>query len=341
MKNFSYASPTTEAEVLSVLAAAPGETELIAGGTDLVHLLHHMVLTPERVVNLLGVPSLRDVELLDGGVVSIGATATLDVLLAHPYLNPYPAIGQAIEGIASMQLQCQGTLGGELLQRPQCWFFRDGRGLLAAGGTMAAEGDNRFHAILGNQGPAKFVSASRIAPALIALSATARVIGPEETDEAFIPVADLFRTPRHEGERENTLLPGQLLTHILLPPADGAHQPDAQARGFLASATYEVRHGAGPDYPLAAAAAALRIEGGVVREATVVIGHVAPTPWISREAADALRGWTVDENLAESAGAAAVAPATPLSNNAYKVQLAKTAVKRAILRAAGLETGGL
>jgi xanthine dehydrogenase YagS FAD-binding subunit len=224
------------------------------------------------------------------------------------------------------------------LQRPQCWFFRDGRGLLAGGGKLAAEGDNRYHAILGNQGPAKFVSASRIAPALIALGATARVIGSvdgptgrtEETEEKIVPVADLFRTPRHEGERENTLLPGQLLTHILLPPADG-----------MASATYEIRHGAGPDYPLAAAAAALRIEAGVVQEANIVLGHVAPTPWTSAEAAAVVRGWSVNAELAEAAGAAAVAGATPLSNNAYKVQLAKTAVKRAILRAAGLETGGL
>lgn len=330
MKNFSYAAPRTEAEVLSVLSATPGETEILAGGTDLVGLLHQMILTPDCVVNILDVPTLKDVELLDGGVVSIGAAVTLDVLLAHPYLNPYPAIQQAIDGIASLQLQCQGTIGGEVLQRPQCWFFRDGRGLLAAGGKMAAEGDNRYHAILGNQGAAKFVSASRIAPALIALGATARVIGPGEEDEKIVPVADLFRTPRHEGERENALLPGQLLTHILLPSAEG-----------LASATYEVRHGAGPDYPLAAAAATLRIEGGVVREAQVVLGHVAPTPWQSSEAADMLVGWTVNETLAEAAGNAAVAAATPLSNNEYKVQLAKVAVKRAILRAAGLETGGL
>jgi xanthine dehydrogenase YagS FAD-binding subunit len=340
MKNFAYASPRSESEVLAVLAAAransaPGETELLAGGTDLVHLLHHMVATPDLVVNLLDVPSLKDVELLDEGVVSIGATVTLDVLLAHPYLNPYPAIGQAIEGIASMQLQCQGTIGGEILQRPQCWFFRDGRGLLAGGGKLAAEGDNRYHAILGNQGAAKFVSASRIAPALIALNATARLIGPSDmnksdAEEAYVPVAELFRTPRHEGERENTLRPGQLLTHLLLPPADG-----------VASATYEVRHGAGPDYPLAAAAAALRIEAGVVQEASIVMGHVAPTPWISHEAASLIRGFAVSEQLADAAGAAAVAHATPLSNNEYKVQLAKTAVKRAILRAAGLETGGL
>jgi xanthine dehydrogenase YagS FAD-binding subunit len=261
--------------------------------------------------------------------VAIGAAVTLDVLLAHPYLNPYPSISQAIEGIASMQIQCQGTLGGELLQRPQCWFYRDGRGLTAAGGKLSAEGDNRYHAILGNGGAAKFVSASRLAPALIALGATARVIGPAENDEQFIPVESLFRTPRHEGERENTLKPGQLLTHILLPAPAGT-----------SNATYEVRHGAGPDYPLAAAAASLKIEAGVVTEAKVVLGHVAPTPWISEPAAQALVGWSVDENLAEAAGAAAVAEATPLSHNAYKVQLAKVAVKRAILRAAGLETGG-
>ena len=330
MKNFSYASPRSESEMLAVLSAAGGQTELLAGGTDLVHLLHHMVVTPDLVVNLLDVPSLKDVELLDNGVVSIGATVTLDVLLAHPYLNPYPAIGQAIEGIASMQLQCQGTIGGEILQRPQCWFFRDGRGLLAAGGKLAAEGDNRYHAILGNHGPAKFVSASRIAPALVALNATARVIGPGEDEEAYVPVSDLFRTPRHEGERENTLRPGQVLTHLLLPPADGVN-----------SATYEVRHGAGPDYPLASAAAALRISGGMVEEANIVMGHVAPTPWFSHEAADLLRGFAITEALADAAGAAAVAHATPLSHNEYKVQLAKTAVKRAILRAAGLETGGL
>jgi xanthine dehydrogenase YagS FAD-binding subunit len=329
MKNFEYASPTTEAEVLEHLRDWPGETELLAGGTDLVGLMQKMVITPKRVVNLLDVPSFRDVEELDGGVVSVGATVTLDIMLVHPYLNPYPALRHAIDGIASMQIQCQGTLGGEVLQRPQCWYFRDNRGLLAAGGKLAEQGENRFHAIFGNEGAAKFVSASRLAPALIALGANARVIGPEATDEQFVPVEKLFRVPRHEGERENTLAAGQLVTHILLPPADG-----------IANATYEVRHGEGPDYPLTAAAAALRIEGGIVREARIVLGHVAPTPWISAEAAAALVGKSVNAETAEEAGAAAIATATPLSGNEYKVQLAKVAVKRAILRAAGLETGG-
>jgi xanthine dehydrogenase YagS FAD-binding subunit len=291
--------------------------------------MQKMVITPKRVVNLLDVPNFKDVEELDGGMVSVGATVTLDIVQVHPYLNPYSALRHAIDGIASMQIQCQGTIGGEILQRPQCWFFRDNRGLLASGGQMAEQGDNRFHAIFGNQGPAKFVSASRLAPALIALGATARVIGPEATDEQIVPVANLFRAPRHEGERENTLHSRQLMTHIMLPPADG-----------IANATYEVRHGEGPDYPLAAAAAALRIEGGIVRDAKIVMGHVAPTPWISEEAAGAIIGHAINAETAETAGDAAVASATPLSNNGYKVQLAKVAVKRAILRAAGLETGG-
>jgi xanthine dehydrogenase YagS FAD-binding subunit len=329
MKNFEYASPTTETEVLEHLRDWPGETELIAGGTDLVGLLQKMIITPKRVVNLLDVPSFRDVEELDGGVVSIGATVTLDTMLVHPYLNPYPAVRNAIDGINSMQIQCQGTLGGEILQRPQCWFFRDNRGLLAAGGKLAEKGDNRFHAIFGNQGPAKFVSASRLAPALIALGAKARVIGPADTDEQIVPVESLFRVPRHEGERENTLLPGQLVTHILLPPAES-----------IANATYEVRHGEGADYPLAAAAAVLRIDGGIVRDARIVMGHVAPTPWISEEAAAEIVGRPITPRTAEAAGSAAVASAAPLSNNEYKVQLAKVAVKRAILRAAGIETGG-
>src|SRR5262249_38479917 len=107
MKNFEYASPTTEAEVLEHLRDFPGETELIAGGTDLVGLMQKMVITPKRVVNLLDVPSFRDVEQLDGGVISIGATVTLDTLLVHPYLNPYAALRDAIDGIASLQIQCQ------------------------------------------------------------------------------------------------------------------------------------------------------------------------------------------------------------------------------------------
>ena len=327
MKNFEYAAPRTEVEILGLLSATPGQVEILAGGTDLVGLMKKMVVTPDRVVNIMEVPSLKTIDELPDGGVSIGAAVTLDVLLTHPYLDVYPSLKQAIHGINSMQLQSQGTLGGEVCQRPQCWFYRNGMGLL---GADVANGANRLHAIFGNGGPAKFVNNSRIAPALIALDAKLRVIGPEEKDERLVPVEDFFRVPKREGESTLALAPNQFVTHVVLPPIAGR-----------TCATYEVRHGEGPDYPLVAASAALRTDAlGTVRSAKVVLGHVAPTPWVAEEAARAIVGRRVDHGSAELAGEAAVARATPLSENEYKVQLAKVAIKRVLLLAAGLETGG-
>jgi xanthine dehydrogenase YagS FAD-binding subunit len=328
MKAFEYAAPREEAEVVDLLSPHWGQTEILAGGTDLLGLMKKMIVTPERVVNIKEIPTLRGIEADSQGVV-IGATTTLEEILDAPELDEYPAVKQALRGINSMQLQSQGTIGGELCQRPQCWYFRNGHGPLAKNGRLVAEGNNRYHAIFGNAGPAKFVNASRVAPALIALEARVRVIGPRPDDESLLPLEFFYRTPRDEGQRENVLLPNQLLTHILLPPADG-----------VLSATYEVRQSEGPDYPLAAAAAALRMEGGMVRDAHIVLGQVAPVPWVSADAVRSLIGLPVTEETAQAAGDAAVASATPLSENRYKVQLARVAVKRAILLAAGLEAGG-
>jgi xanthine dehydrogenase YagS FAD-binding subunit len=329
MKNFEYAQPRTEAEVLEVLASAKGSTELLAGGTDLIGLMKKMVVTPDRVVDLGQVESIQTFEHDPLGNLWVGAGVHLDDFLASRMTDVYPAVKQAIQGIASLQLQSQGTIGGELLRRPRCWYFRDGYGLLAEFGHRVLQGDNRYHAILGNLGAAKFVSASRLAPALISLRAQVRVIGPEEDDEQQMPLEALFRTPRREGERENVLGPRQLVTHVILPPDDGQ-----------LSATYEVRHGEGPDPPLAAAAATMRLVGGMVRAARIVLGQVAPIPWISSEAERVLLGRPLSAELARQAGQAAVADANPLSHNEYKVQLAQVAVQRAILRASGTDTGG-
>ena len=328
MKDFEYAAPRSENGVLELLSEKPGQTEVLAGGTDLVGLMKKMIVTPDRVVNIMEVPSLKVIDRGDDGGLAIGAAVTLDEILAHPYLADFPAVTDAILGINSMQLQSQGTLGGEILQRPRCWFFRNGQELLDSGQVSA--GDNRYHAIFGNSGQAKFVHSSRIAPALCVLNAEARVIGPGENNVQLVPLADLFRAPRQEGQREHTLLSNQLLTHLVLPPADSR-----------LNATYEVRQGSGPEFPLATAAVSLELDGSRrVRNAQVVLGQVAPTPWTSTAAAEALIGQVVDSQTAETAGLAAVEEANPLSQNGYKVQLAKVAVQRAILRAAGLETGG-
>lgn len=328
MKAFEYAAPRRESGVLELLASEPGQCEILAGGTDLIGLMKKMIVTPRRVVNIKEVRSLKGIQ-ADSFGVSIGAVTTLDDVLEAPEMEAYPAVLDAIRGINSMQLQSQGTIGGELCQRTRCWYFRNGYGLLARNGRMVADGENRYHAIFGNAGPAKFVHASRLAPALLALGAKVRIVGPAKDEETILPLADFFQTPRDEQQRENVLAPNQLLTHVLL-----------DAMPEVRSATYEVRHGVGPDYPLASAAAAFVLDRGIVREACIVMGHVAPIPWISGASAQSLLGQPVNAQTARAAGEAAVRSATPLSDNEYKVQLARVSVERAILQAAGLPTGG-
>ncbi|MBX7168387.1 MAG: FAD binding domain-containing protein [Pirellulales bacterium] len=328
MKAFEYAAPRRESEIAGLLSSRWGESEILAGGTDLVGLMYKMVVTPSRVVNIMDVPSLRGVE-ADSQSVRIGATTSLSDLLDSPDLDDFPSIKQAIRGISSLQLQAQGTLGGELCQRPRCWYFRNGHGYLAQNGRLVAEGDHRYHAIFGNAGPAKFCAGSRLAPALMALGAKVRVVGPGPEDEAQFPLDALYRTPRDEQQRETVLLPNQVLTHITIP------------RDVVpANATYEVRQGAGPDYPLASAAAAVQLKAGRIIAARVVLGQVAPVPWVSSLAANVLLGQLASREAAAAAGEAAVREATPLPGNRYKVQLARVAVERAALLAFGLQTGG-
>lgn len=186
---------------------------------------------------------------------------------------------------------------------------------------MPPEGDNRYHAIFGNAGPAYFVSPSSLAPILIALGSRVALVGPRGARE--IPLEKLFTIPARPGEREHTLRPNEILTEIMVPDPQG-----------IRSAIYEVRQKEALDYPLATAAVALRMSGNSVRRARIVLGQVAPVPWPSPEAEQALAGKTLSEEVADAAGKAAVGNATPLSMNGYKVQLTRVALKRAVMRAA-------
>jgi xanthine dehydrogenase YagS FAD-binding subunit len=217
-----------------------------------------------------------------------------------------------------------GTVGGNLCQRPRCWYYRGGFGLLGqgqGGRSMVVDGDNRYHAILGNEGPAYFVSPSTIAPLYIALGATVRLFGPNGARE--VPLAKFFRVPKTSDEREHDLTPGEIVTEVRVPPSTAR------------SANYEVREREGMDWPIVTAAVALTMSGNTVQSARVVLGHVAPVPWASPEAEAALAGKTISEAVAQAAGDAAVSRAKALSGNGYKVQVARVAVKRAVLAAAG------
>ncbi|GAB4156410.1 MAG: hypothetical protein Tsb009_33370 [Planctomycetaceae bacterium] len=331
MNAFEYASPQTEAEAVELLNEHPGETAILAGGTDLVSLMKRDVLAPRRVVDIKNVPTWNGVTAADGGVL-IGALTTLEDVLESPLLADHKTLHHVIDGIRAIQVQSNGTIGGDLCLLPHCWYFRSGYGLLALenGKSLVELGDNRHHAIFGNSGPAKFVSASRFAPGLIALGAKVRLIGPKQDQQQMIPLESFFRTPKTEKQGVTVLKPGQMISHIWVPNVNQQ-----------ANATYEVLQMEGLDWPIASAAASLTIVAGLVHEATIVLGHVAPTPWIAQAAANSLIGKPVNPQTAEQAGELAVADATPLSQNEYKVHIAKTAVTRVLLRATGQPEGGL
>jgi xanthine dehydrogenase YagS FAD-binding subunit len=324
MEAFEYARPKSAQEAVKLLAGAEGEALALAGGTDLISLIKDGVSTPKRLVSLQHVTELKGISFRSESGLRLGAGVTLDELAENAAVRQhYPALVQAAEGVSSPQIRSTGTVGGDLCQRPRCWYYRAGFGLLAVykGKPLVPDGDNRYHAILGNSGPAYFVSPSSLAPILVALNAHLKIHGPQGPRD--LSVKNFFVTPKHEGELEHALQPGEIVTEILVP-----------APGNVKMAVYEVRQKEALDWPLAAAAVVCKFEGDRVQSASVVLGHVAPEPWPSPAAANALDGKAVNEDVAWAAGQAALLEATPLSKNAYKVQLARVAVKRAILRAA-------
>jgi xanthine dehydrogenase YagS FAD-binding subunit len=324
MRAFEYASPATTAQAVSLLSASSGNAEVLAGGTDLLALMKDDVVHPKRLVNIKDIRELRGVGSNPQGL-RIGALVTLGELAEDVHVaKDYPALAEAVNDAASPQIRNRATIGGNLCQRPRCWYFRTGFGLLPkdeSGKALVSEGQNRYHAILGNDGPAKFVNPSTIAPVLIAYGAKVRLVGPSAKRD--LALEKFFLTPKSETEREHDLRPNEIITEILLPPPGG-----------LKVAHSEIRQKDAFDWPLAVAAAALNMSGSTVQSARIVMGYVAPTPWISADAEQAMAGKPVSEDTAQAAAQAALQDAKPLSHNAYKVQLARVAVKRAILKAA-------
>ena len=324
MDAFEFANPSTVKEAIGLLGSDWEAASVFAGGTDLLALLKDDVEETKRLVNIKKIGALHAVQNVGGGL-RIGVAVTIEQLLsASDVRGEFPALADAAEGIRSPQIRNMGTVGGELCQRPRCWYYRNGFGLLALdknGDSLPARGDNRYHAIFGNDGPAKFVSPSSLAPALVALGAKVGIEGPKGARE--IPVEEFFVIPQKAGEREHALAPNEIVTAIVVP---------GESRG-LRSATYEVRQKEGLDWPFATASVALRMRGVRVESARVVLGHVAPKPWPAASVEKWLAGKSISEETAAKAGDAAAEGATPMSRNGYKVQLVRVAVKRALLAA--------
>jgi xanthine dehydrogenase YagS FAD-binding subunit len=320
LSQFSYKRVTSVKEAMDA-AGRPG-AHILAGGTDLLGCLRDEVFTASTVVSLKGIKELKGIGARAGGGLRIGALTTLsEVADNRQVASSYPVLAQAAAAAASPQLRNQGTLGGNLCQRPRCWYFRGDFQCLRKGGKtcFAVSGENEFHCIFGG-GPCYIVHPSDTASALVALDAKVSIAGPKGA--RTIPLASFFVLPEVSVVKENVLTPGEVLTEILLdPPPSGARS------------TYrKVRERGAFDFALAGAAVLVALAGGKVQTARVVLSGVAPVPWRSAEAEKALLGKSLDAATATAVAAAAVKDATPLPWNEFKVLLVRGVMEETLIR---------
>lgn len=290
------------------------------GGSDLLGMLKERLLEPDVLVSLKSISGHDQVEQSAAGV-RIGGLITLHALSQHPLIRArYSVLAEAGETVATPQIRNVATLAGNICQRPWCWYFRAGFPCFKNGGStcFAAAGENQHHAIFGG-GPSYIVHPSDTAPALVALDARFRLLGP--AGERVLRAADFFTLPAQDAARENALLPDEVLVEVLLPPPrDGAR-----------STYHKVLDREAWTHAVVSVALVLEMDGGACREARLVLGGVAPAPWRLPRVESLLAGQRVTPELAARAAALAVAGATPLAKNGYKVPLTKAAVRRTLL----------
>lgn len=320
MKPFDYQVADNLAAA-STAYAAPANPTLKAGGIDLLDLMKEGIVAPDHVLSIGRAKDLAYIRSVEGGATVIGCCTTLaDIARSRLLAEKYAALHSAAAHAATPQVRERATIAGNLCQRPRCWYFRsvDFHCLKKGGATcFAVDGENQYHAILGG-GPCHIVHPSNTAPALLALDATLLVANGE--NRRRIAIAEFFVPPARDLTRETVLQPGDLIVEIELPP------PPRQ------SAAIELREKQSFDWPIAMAAVA-RGAGGW----RVALGAVAPVPWLSKPAMDVLGDADVNDELATRAAQTALNDAKPMSDNAYKVTVAQTAVQRALLKAAGRE----
>ncbi len=318
ISNFAYVRAASLDEAIRHLNA-PG-SRLHAGGTDLLGCLRDGIFSADRVISISGLSELRGIKHMPDGGLRLGALVTLAEIASHPdIIKGYPALAQAAASAASPQLRNQGTIGGNLCQRPRCWYFRGDFHCARKGGDKcyAPEGENELHCIFGGE-ICFMVHPSDTAPALIALEAGLRVAGPK--GQRSVPAEQFFVLPGKDHTRENILEHGELITEIVLPPSV------AGVRGGY----FKARSRAAWDFALVGVASALQINEGIVQRARLVLSGVAPIPWRLTAAEKELVDNRLDAGAIKRAAAVAIRGAEPLSGNAYKVALLQGAMEEAL-----------
>ncbi|MFO7605233.1 MAG: xanthine dehydrogenase family protein subunit M [Desulfurivibrionaceae bacterium] len=310
LPKFSYVRPDKLAQAVKHLET--DKAVIHAGGTDLLGCLRERIMDGDLLVSLGGLKGLAGIkETADGGL-SIGALTTITEVSENRLVrDKYPGLAQGAAEVASPQLRNQGTLGGNLCQKPRCWYFRGEFDCLRKGGDrcFALKGENQFHAIFGHDKICAITHPSDTAPVLVALNASVSVVGP--TGKRTIAVEDLHVSPADDVRAETVLKRGEIITRITIPPQAPNHY----------SSYRKIRARRSWDFALAGAALAFAMDGDRVSRANVVLSGAAPVPWRSTAMEEVLNGSTLTDETISRAARAAVAGARPLGGNQYKVEM--------------------
>jgi len=321
--NFEYIRPKSLQEVIAHLATKGAVVH--AGGTDLLGCLREDTFEVKKVVSISGLQELHGISESPGGGLRIGALTTITELAEHPLVRRrFPGLSQGAAEVASPQLRNQGTIGGNLCQKPRCWYYRGEFHCLRKGGAdcFAADGENQFHCIFGGGGICFIVHPSDTAPALVALDAVARVAGPKGVRD--VALERFHVSPEVDVRRETVVEAQEIVTEIQVPP------PAPGTR----SAYRKVRARRSWDFALAGVALALQLDGKRVVDGRLVLSGAAPVPWRSAEAEQALRGKELTARVIAAAAKAAVAQAEPLEKNGYKIPLFEGVIEEELTRIA-------
>ncbi|MFQ5876207.1 MAG: FAD binding domain-containing protein [Acidobacteriota bacterium] len=325
MRRFAYVEPESLQAASRILAREGEGARPIAGGADLLGEMKDGIIEPRTVVDLKSIPGLDRIRLEEDGTVRIGALATLTAVETDDAIRrEFPAVGQAAASVASPEIRNVGTVGGNLCQRPRCWYYRSPlHPCLKKGGEVCytLEGDSRYNAILGG-GPSFIVHPSDLAPALVACGARVGISGPAGPRE--LPLEEFYVLPEVRLDRETILEHGEIVTEVTLPRR-------WSAAGGARSLFLKFREKDSFDFALVSVAAALTLRDGRCETGRVVLGGVAPIPWRSRRAEAEIEGEALDPITVGRAAEAALAAAAPLAHNGYKVPLAKALIRRALL----------
>ena len=325
MNKFTFVDCNTVDEAFGQLQ--PGAV-VKAGGIDLLDLMKEDIVSPSKLVNIRNISSLRGI-VMEADGLHLGPLVTLSEISAHPEIQrTYAGLADAASHAATPQVRNMATVGGNLMQRPRCWYFRSSdfdckkKSGVVTDDCHAHAGENQYHAVM-NNGTCAMVHPSSTAVPLLGMNAQVELTS--KRGKRMVPMSDFYVAPEKSLVNETALQPGELITGVFVPKPEPGTRSAYQKYGDKESF----------DWPIADAGIVLVMDGSRCRKASVVMGVAAPTPIRSAVAEAELTGKTIDEATARAAGMAAMKDATPLSQNSYKVQLFQTAIYRTVLLAAG------